>query len=243
MLVICHGLSYTLCTVAHLTLRTTPWLSTIILLFTWVRNRLPCPELPVQEPGVKPGLLMSQPAFLATVFSPPRRPRHQHAPLLLETVATNLTDTCSCLLPPGMCVSRSIISGCLSDLLKGCTVLHMSREAFVYCRSLHIFRRASPLIKKHYICPYLLCPVNQRAENSSQESVFVVDCHGTWARILDAPRSRGPMYHSARQVLLSLVTWRPGQLKRKNLFPKRQKVLNKISQGDPTRCRDLKNLL
>lgn len=148
----------------------------------------------------------------------------------------------TCSLQKCDCVSWSIISGCLSGPLKCSIVLHTSREGFVYWRRLHILRHASLLIKRHYICPYLLCTVNQWAENSSQESVFAVACHGKWARILDAPRNWEPAYHTTCQTFFLLVNWRPSQTKCKNLFHKRQKMLSKIPQGDPTWCRYLKKL-
>lgn len=75
-------------------------------------------------------------------------------------------------------VSWSIINGCLSGPSKCSIVLLSSREVFVFWRSLHILRHTSLLVKRHSICPYLLFMVNQWAENSSQESVFVVACHG-----------------------------------------------------------------
>lgn len=66
------------------------------------------------------------------------------------------------------CDTWSIISGCLSDPVKRYTALRISREVFVYGSSLHISRHASLLMKRRYICPYLLCSVIQWTENSSQ---------------------------------------------------------------------------
>lgn len=74
------------------------------------------------------------------------------------------------------------------------------------------------------------------------KSVSVVACHGTWARIFDAPWKWKAAYHTACQAFFLLVNQRPGQLKGNHLFHKRQKMLSKTSQGDPTWCSYLKNL-
>lgn len=110
----------------------------------------------------------------------------------------------------GNCVSWSIINGCLSGPSKCSIVLHSSREVFVYWRSLHSLRHTSLLVKRHSICPYLLFTVNQWVENSSQESVFVVACHGKWARILDALLNSEPIYCTVCQAFFftgEVETW------------------------------------
>lgn len=107
-------------------------------------------------------------------------------------------------------VSWSTINGCLSGPLKCSIVLHSSREVFVYWRSLHSLRHTSLLVKRHSICPYLLFTVNQWVENSSQESVFVVACHGKWARILDALPNSEPIYCTVCQAFFftgEVETW------------------------------------
>lgn len=144
--------------------------------------------------------------------------------LIIEIVISNLICA-HILLQECDHVSWSLINGCLSGPLKCSIVLHTSREVFVYWRSLHILRHTSLLVKRHFICPYLLFTVNQWAENSSQESVFVVACHGKWARIPDALLHGEPICYTVCQAFFLLVNWRPGQLKCKNLFHKRQKML------------------
>lgn len=111
-------------------------------------------------------------------------------------------------------------------------MLLVSREVLVCWRSLHILRHISLLIKRHYICPYLLCTVNQWAENSSQELVFVVVCHGKWARVLDAPSDWEPRYCTACQAFILLVNWRPGQLKCKNCMSQKTEDAE-YSRKDP----------
>ena len=140
----------------------------------------------------------------------------------IKRVISILIDTCY-IYPPEMWQGlMKHVNGGLSDPLKCYIVLHTPREVFVYWRSLHTLRHTSFLVKRHYICPYLLFTVNQWAEDSSQKSVFVVSHHGKWARIPDAPLNWEPKYYRACQTFVLLVNWRPGQLKCKTLFHKRQ---------------------